>query len=31
MIQGVPAFRDFWYQKVIMKSMDHELLGPLLV
>ena len=29
-IQEVPTFRDFWFQKVIMKCGDHEFLkmGP---
>ena len=28
---GVPAFRDFWFQKVIMKCGDHEFRGLFLV
>ena len=30
-LQGVPVFGDFCYQKVIMKSRDHELRGPFLL
>ena len=26
-IQEVPAFRDFWFQRVIMKCGDHEFRG----
>ena len=29
-IQEVPAFRDFWFQRVIMKCRVHEFLGLLL-
>ena len=31
LIQEVPAFRDFWYQMVILKCGDHELQGLFLV
>ena len=30
-IQEVPAFRDFWFQRVIMKCGDHEFRGLFLV
>ena len=31
MLQEVPTFRDFWYQRLIMKFGDHEFRGPFLV
>ena len=30
-LQEVPAFRDFWFQRVIMKCGDHEFRGLFLV
>ena len=30
-VQGVPAFHDFWVQRVIMKCGDHEFRGLFIV
>ena len=30
-VQEVPAFRDFWFQMVIMKCGDHEFRGLFLI
>ena len=30
-VQGVPAFRDFWVQRIIMKCGDHEFGGLFIV